>query len=96
VCGAGNYCSQGACVPDTRPKGNCQIDTDCTSAAGQKCIGGICKYPCTSDGQCQLIDTRIAYCGTDQVCRSFTEAHPQCTTKSDCTGTQDCVGNVCK
>jgi hypothetical protein len=95
-CNAGDYCNQGACVLDTRPKGNCTTDNECNTAQGQKCISGVCKYPCTSDNQCKLIDTRIGYCGTDQVCRSYTEAHPQCTSKSDCAAGQDCVSNVCK
>jgi Cys-rich repeat protein len=95
-CGAGNYCDQGACAPDTRPKGNCQSDAQCSTAAGQKCVQGICKYPCTDDTQCKLIDARIGYCGADKVCRSYSEAHPQCTTKAECPSTQDCIGNVCQ
>jgi Cys-rich repeat protein len=95
-CGAGNYCDQGACAPDTRPKGNCQSDTQCNTAAGQKCVQGICKYPCSDDNQCKLIDVRIGYCGADKVCRSYAEAHPQCTTKAECSSPQDCIGNVCQ
>jgi hypothetical protein len=30
------------------------------------------------------------------VCRSATEANPQCTTKSDCASGQDCIGNKCQ
>ncbi len=95
-CGQGNYCNQGACAPDTRPQGNCQNDNQCTGGPGQKCIGGICKYPCGDDNACKLIDVRIGYCGMDKVCRSFEEAHPQCTGKSECANGQDCVSNVCR
>jgi hypothetical protein len=93
-CGAGYYCNQGACQPDTRPQGNCNDQSPCNP--GQTCIRGICKYPCTTDTECEHIDARIAYCGIDKVCRSYGEAHPQCTGKSDCAAAQDCVGNTCQ
>ena len=98
-CGPGNYCDNGACVPDTRPTGNCKTDLQCNSDAGgpaEQCLLGICKYSCTTDAQCAAIDVRIKYCAPDKVCRTFTEAHPACTSKADCAPTQSCVSNVCK
>lgn len=94
-CGAGNYCNQGACVLDTRPKPNCSGDSECNGAA-QHCIGGYCRYSCTSDAQCKTIDARIGYCAMDMVCRTQAEAQPQCTSKSQCAANQDCIGNVCR
>ncbi len=98
-CGPGNYCNNGACAPDTRPTANCTGDLQCNSDAGgpaEKCVSGICKFPCSTDAQCATIDVRIKYCAPDKVCRSYSEAHPQCTSKSDCAPTQDCISNVCK
>ncbi len=89
-CPSGDYCSQGACVLDTRPK------PDCTSCAStQQCVDGYCRYSCTDDDTCKRIDARIGYCGSDKVCRTESEAHPQCTSKSDCPG-QTCIDNKCK
>jgi hypothetical protein len=95
-CGTGNYCNQGACVVDTRPKPNCTANTDCNAANAQKCIDGYCRYSCTANSQCAMIDARIAYCAADMVCRTQAEAQPQCTTKAQCAPTQDCIGNVCR
>ncbi len=95
-CGPGDYCDQGACAPDTRVKRNCQIDTQCNTAGGEKCNQGLCKYPCTDDTLCSQIDLRIRSCGLDKVCRSYSEAHPQCTAMADCPIGKDCVGNVCR
>jgi hypothetical protein len=95
TCGAGKYCNQGACVIDTRPQPNCTTDSQCTGSS-QKCVSGYCKYLCTTDKNCQVIDSRIGYCGMDGVCRTQAEAHPQCTQKSDCSATQDCIGNICQ
>jgi hypothetical protein len=83
-------------VPDTRPaQPNCTTDSNCQS--DQKCEGGFCRYKCTTDAQCRQIDARIGYCSTsDGVCRTQSEAHPQCTQKSDCPAGQDCIGNVCQ
>jgi hypothetical protein len=92
-CPTGDYCNQGACVPDTRPHGNCTMQSDCMST--QLCIDGLCRYKCTTDMQCQQIDAFIPACGVDGVCHTVAEAHPQCTSKQDCAPTQDCVGNVC-
>jgi hypothetical protein len=46
--------------------------------------------------QCALIDARIAYCGTDGVCRDQAEANPQCTKQSDCPAGKNCISNVCQ
>jgi len=94
-CGNGKYCDQGACVVDTRPKPNCTDNSQC-SGNNQQCVSGYCKYNCSTDKDCELIDSRIGYCGQDGVCRTQAEAHPQCKQKSDCSGAQDCIGNVCK
>jgi hypothetical protein len=42
-----------------------------------------------------MVDARIGYCSSAGVCRSQTEATPQCTQQSDCATGQDCIGNVC-
>jgi hypothetical protein len=95
-CPTGDYCDQGACVVDTRPKPNCVHDSDCT-AAGEKCIGGYCEYPCTTNMQCELIDVRLGYCsGTPMVCKDAAEAMPKCTTQADCSPGEDCISNVCQ
>ena len=60
------------------------------------CVDGYCKYSCSVDHDCQIIDSRIGYCGADKVCRNQTEAKPACTVQSDCAAGQSCVGNVCK
>jgi hypothetical protein len=96
-CATGNYCDQGACVIDTRPQPNCTDDSQCTAGGGmQKCVGGYCKYTCTTDKTCELIDSRIGTCAKDGVCRTAAEANPQCTQQSDCPKGQDCIGNTCK
>jgi Cys-rich repeat protein len=97
-CPQGDWCDQGACVLDVRPKPNCTSDGDCVNGSGpvRACIAGYCKYDCTTDADCRIIDARIGYCGIDHVCRTFSEAHPQCTQQSDCPQGQDCVANVCK
>jgi hypothetical protein len=94
-CGDGKYCNQGVCAVDTRPKPNCSGDAQC-SAANQKCVEGYCKYTCSSDQQCRVIDARIGYCGKDQVCRTQSEANAECTTKDQCTDGKDCIDNACK
>lgn len=96
-CGEARYCNQGACVADTRPTPNCTSDAQCGgSGMAQKCIGGYCKYSCGGDALCRSIDSRIGYCAADLVCRSETEAAPECTRKADCKNGLDCVGNQCK
>lgn len=97
TCGDGRYCNQGACVTDTRPSPNCTSDTECSgSGMAQKCIGGFCKYSCAGDAFCRSIDSRIGYCAADLVCRTETEARPECTKKADCKNGLDCVGNQCR
>jgi hypothetical protein len=102
TCPTGQYCNQGACVPDTRPQSNCTSDPECTASGGaQKCLDGICKYTCSNANdagnyQCETIDTRIGYCASDGVCRSASEANPQCTSQGDCQSGKDCISNVCQ
>ena len=95
-CSSGNYCNQGACVPDTRPQPTCGQTGLAACAANQQCVDGFCRYDCTTDNDCKLIDARIGYCGTDHVCRTLAEAHPQCTGATGCAAGQICVDNVCK
>jgi hypothetical protein len=97
-CGAGNYCDQGACVVDTRPKPNCTTDDQCGGTAGtpKKCLGGYCKYTCTTDQYCRTIDNRIGFCAKDGVCRTESEAHAACTQPTDCTAPASCIDNQCK
>jgi hypothetical protein len=93
-CAAGQYCNQGACVVDTRPQTECTTSATCN--ANQVCLDGYCEYTCTTDMQCALIDARIAYCGTDGVCRDQAEANPQCTQQSQCAPGKNCISNVCQ
>jgi hypothetical protein len=99
-CGAGKYCDQGACVLDTRPTPNCTGDDQCAgSGATRKCVGGFCKYTCTTaqgDTYCRTIDSRIGYCAKDGVCRTQQEANAACTVIGDCQAGQDCIDNQCK
>jgi hypothetical protein len=97
-CSTGNYCNQGACVPDTRPKPNCTADNECggTAATPKKCLAGFCKFTCTTDQYCRTIDGRIGYCAKDGVCRSASEATASCTGPGDCQAGQSCIDNACK
>lgn len=96
-CGDGKFCDQGACVLDTRPKPNCTDDAQCGgSGAPRKCLGGFCKYTCTTDPYCRTIDNRIGFCAPDLVCRSEAEAKAQCLNSTQCTGGAICIDNVCK
>ena len=97
-CGAGKYCDQGACVPDTRPTPNCTADDQCggTSATPKKCLGGFCKYTCTTNEYCRTIDNRIGYCAKDNVCRTAAEASAACFGPGECTGGMSCIDNQCK
>jgi hypothetical protein len=100
-CGGGKFCDQGACVDDTRPHPNCTDDSQCggTSATPKKCLGGFCKYTCTTaqgDGYCKTIDNRIGSCAKDLVCRTSAEANAQCVVSSECSDGKDCIDNQCK
>jgi hypothetical protein len=97
-CPSGDYCNQGACVIDTRPApSNCSTNADCKTNPPQVCQGGFCRYECTTNAQCEQIDSRIGFCSqTDKVCRTQAEANPQCTQQSDCPSGQNCIGNVCQ
>jgi hypothetical protein len=92
-CPTGDYCDQGACVIDTRPKPNCMSNTDCLGT--QQCIGGYCRYSCTSVNACQTIFVLFTHC-IDMICKTDAEASPQCTSQADCTPPQSCVSNVCR
>jgi hypothetical protein len=92
-CATGDYCDQGACVLDTQPKPNCTESSQCLST--EQCVGSYCRYTCTTDEECALIDARIAIC-SGGICVSQSEATPQCTTQSGCSTGQDCVSNQCQ
>jgi hypothetical protein len=94
TCGPGQFCDQGACVLDTRPTPSCTGQGQC--GPDQQCVGGFCKYTCQTDLECKLIDARIGYCGQDKVCRSQSEAQPQCTLSADCPQGKICISNQCK
>jgi hypothetical protein len=96
-CGDGKYCNQGACVVDTRPKPNCTRDDECggTVATPKKCVGGYCKYACTTSEYCRTIDNRIGVCAKDMVCRSATEADATCFGPGECPSGKSCVSNQC-
>jgi hypothetical protein len=97
TCGTGNYCDQGACVPDTRPKPNCSSTDTSACASSQSCVGGFCRYSCTSDSTCTHIDNRIPTCTSAGYCAgTSTGGAIQCTQQSDCTSGQLCVDNTCK
>lgn len=98
VCGTGNYCNNGTCVVDNRPKPNCTSDTTCggTAATPKKCLAGYCKYTCDKDQYCKTIDNRIGYCAKDGVCRSASEAAAACTGPGTCPDGKSCIDNQCK
>lgn len=95
ACATGEYCSSGSCTVDTRPASNCSADIDCGDGpAPKKCIGGFCKFTCSSDLACKQIDSRIGYCAADNVCRTSIEASPECVSSDECAG-KSCIGNRC-
>lgn len=94
-CAAGEYCDNGACVPDTRPQPNCGDASQCLS--NQVCLDGFCRYSCGTDTDCKLIDARIGYCAADKTCRDAQEANAQCLSSADCTvAGQICISNTCQ
>lgn len=94
-CGTGFACVSGACAVDTNTHPTCKGDTECSST--QKCVGGFCKYTCGADTDCLKIDARIGSCSpTEKICRAPSEVSAKCTTKADCSATQDCVDGSCK
>ncbi len=100
-CGGGFFCDQGACIVDTRPKPNCTSDDQCggTSATPKRCLGGFCKFTCTTaqgDAYCRTIDNRIGSCAKDLVCRSAAEANAECLVATDCGNGKDCIDNQCR
>jgi hypothetical protein len=94
TCGAGFYCDNGACVVDTRPQPNCGSAAQCLS--NQVCLDGFCRYSCSTDTDCKLIDARIGYCAADKTCRDAQEAQAQCTDASQCQSGQLCISNTCQ
>jgi len=97
TCGTGNYCNNGVCAVDNRPKPNCTDDTSCgATGAPRKCLVGFCKYTCTTDQYCKTIDNRIGYCAKDGVCRSASEAAASCTGPGTCPDGKSCIDNQCK
>ena len=98
-CAAGEYCDNGACVPDTRPAPNCGDASQC--AANQVCLDGFCRYSCSTDTDCKLIDARIGYCAKDKTCRDAQEAQAEdgaggCLSSADCQSGQICISNTCQ
>lgn len=98
TCGTGNYCNNGTCAVDNRPKPICVQDSTCggTTATPKKCLAGFCKFSCTSDQYCKTIDNRIGTCAKDGVCRSASEAAATCTGAGACTDGKSCIDNQCK
>lgn len=97
-CSEGRYCNQGACVVDTRPTPNCTSDAQCgsTAATPKKCLGGFCKFTCSSDEYCRQIDNRIGYCAQDGVCRTASEANASCRGPNECADGKACIDNQCR
>lgn len=97
-CATGYYCNQGSCSLDTRPTPNCTTDDQCggTAATPKRCVGGFCKYSCSTDSYCRTIDSRIGYCAKDLVCRTAAEANAACTGAGQCPNGGSCVDNQCK
>lgn len=94
-CASGEYCASGTCAIDTRPAPNCNADVDCGDGpAPKKCLGGFCKFTCSSDLACKQIDSRIGYCAPDNVCRTSLEASPECISSDECAD-KSCIGNRC-
>ncbi len=95
-CGSGKYCNQGVCSPDTRPKPNCASDNDCGgSGAPRTCRDGYCRFTCAADAYCRTVDARFAAC-KEGVCRTSSEAAPECTGAGECIGGKLCVNNACR
>ncbi len=95
-CASGEVCHAptGTCIADPQPVRPCAKDPS-VCGENQACVEGYCRYPCTDDMSCKLIDARIPVC-KDKICMSQAEAAPECTKKQDCPGGKDCVSNVCK
>jgi hypothetical protein len=48
------------------PPPDCVTTADCRSEVSQSCVGGYCRYTCTSNRACAEIDARLDVCnGTD-------------------------------
>lgn len=95
-CASDEICdaTSSTCMKDPQPKPPCaQNPTVCGTE--RTCDQGYCRYPCKDSSACLKIDNRIPEC-SGGVCRSATEANPQCTKKDDCSAGQDCVSNECK
>jgi hypothetical protein len=95
-CATGEICDgpSGICIVDPQPSTPCKKDPS-VCVGGAKCIDDYCRYPCTDSNQCTLIDARIPICSSG-ICKSETEAKPECTSQAQCPTGKDCVSNVCK
>jgi len=92
---ASQKCSAGACVPNDAPVATCGGASDCAST--QKCVDGFCRFLCSTNDECLAHDVRIGACSTSEgFCRDPKDLAAKCTSKSDCTATQDCVDGACK
>ncbi len=91
-CPTGDYCDDGACVLNTAPSPDCTGPSQC--GANQVCQAGYCLYTCTNNAGCEDIDARIPVC-SDNVCRSPSEADPQCLSQAQCNTGESCVNNAC-
>ncbi|MCL2822525.1 MAG: hypothetical protein FWD57_00905 [Polyangiaceae bacterium] len=94
-CGASEVCNvlTGGCMVDPQPTRPCAIDPGVCNS-NQVCSKGFCRYACSGDMSCKLIDARIPVC-SGGICMSEVEANPQCTRQQDCELGQSCVSNVC-
>ncbi len=102
-CVPGKYCELGVCAVDTRPKPNCTADAQCggSTATAKRCVGGFCKYACTSsdetgDKYCRTVDNRIGSCAKDLVCRTAGEVNAQCVASGECRDGKTCIDNQCR
>jgi len=50
-------------------------ETDSSAcASNQRCLGGFCRYVCSTDEDCRRIDARLGSCGADHVCQAAPDA----------------------
>jgi hypothetical protein len=88
-------CSGGACVPNDAPVATCGGAGDCSST--QKCVDGFCRFLCSTNDECLAHDVRIGACSVSEgFCRAPADLAAKCTSKADCSATQDCVDGACK
>ena len=103
-CGDGSYCQNNACVS------GCRTDSDCSYK--DFCSNGVCKDICENKKPCTdpkypkcwigassgsvYCDCEGNSCGNGYHCSGGDCKPLACTSDSDCTSTQTCVGGVCK